>query len=164
MSDLTEDSVNHLWTLSVPQIHPWALIVVDEDATAGTYTLAVPVLPEWHSSPDVMHGATQSSTSRRPSTSSPSSACRRRSKRRTRNCARRVWRKATARWAAWNECLHAWLSLSRTYSPMQKSTCILQKLKSRNINSRAKQISSQLLQSLLKEWHWFDHIQELRCI
>lgn len=24
------------WTLSALQLHPWALIVVDEDATAGT--------------------------------------------------------------------------------------------------------------------------------
>ncbi|KAF8635224.1 hypothetical protein AX17_003999 [Amanita inopinata Kibby_2008] len=29
-----EESVNHLWTLSALQLHPWALIVVDEDATA----------------------------------------------------------------------------------------------------------------------------------
>lgn len=29
-----EGSVNHLWTLSALQLHPWALIVVDEDATA----------------------------------------------------------------------------------------------------------------------------------
>ena len=28
--------MNHLWTLSALQNHPWALIVVDEDATAGT--------------------------------------------------------------------------------------------------------------------------------
>ena len=30
-----EEGVNHLWTLSALQLHPWALIVVDEDATAG---------------------------------------------------------------------------------------------------------------------------------
>lgn len=28
-----EEGVNHLWTLSALQLHPWALIVADEDAT-----------------------------------------------------------------------------------------------------------------------------------
>lgn len=36
LSKAIEDGVNHLWTLSALQLHPWALIVVDEDATAGT--------------------------------------------------------------------------------------------------------------------------------
>jgi glucosamine-6-phosphate deaminase len=30
------DSTVRQWTLSALQLHPWALIVVDEDATAGT--------------------------------------------------------------------------------------------------------------------------------
>ncbi len=36
LSMAIEHGVNHLWTLSALQTHPWALIVVDEDATAGT--------------------------------------------------------------------------------------------------------------------------------
>ena len=36
LSMAIEHGVNHLWTLSALQMHPWALIVVDEDATAGT--------------------------------------------------------------------------------------------------------------------------------
>jgi glucosamine-6-phosphate deaminase len=35
LSKAIEEGVNHLWTLSALQMHPWALIVVDEDATAG---------------------------------------------------------------------------------------------------------------------------------
>jgi len=35
LSKAIEEGVNHLWTLSALQLHPWALIVVDEDATAG---------------------------------------------------------------------------------------------------------------------------------
>ena len=35
MTSLVEEGINHLWTLSALQLHPWALIVVDEDATAG---------------------------------------------------------------------------------------------------------------------------------
>lgn len=38
LSMAIEQGVNHLWTLSALQTHPWALIVVDEDATAGTGT------------------------------------------------------------------------------------------------------------------------------
>jgi len=38
LSMAIEHGVNHLWTLSALQTHPWALIVVDEDATAGTWT------------------------------------------------------------------------------------------------------------------------------
>jgi glucosamine-6-phosphate deaminase len=38
LSMAIEHGVNHLWTLSALQTHPWALIVVDEDATAGTGT------------------------------------------------------------------------------------------------------------------------------
>jgi glucosamine-6-phosphate deaminase len=38
LSMAIEHGVNHLWTLSALQMHPWALIVVDEDATAGTWT------------------------------------------------------------------------------------------------------------------------------
>ncbi|KAI0272878.1 glucosamine-6-phosphate isomerase [Russula aff. rugulosa BPL654] len=34
LSMAIEHGVNHLWTLSALQTHPWALIVVDEDATA----------------------------------------------------------------------------------------------------------------------------------
>ncbi|THH12673.1 hypothetical protein EW146_g7478 [Bondarzewia mesenterica] len=34
LSKAIEGGVNHLWTLSALQMHPWALIVVDEDATA----------------------------------------------------------------------------------------------------------------------------------
>ncbi|KAH8828174.1 hypothetical protein DL96DRAFT_1464005, partial [Flagelloscypha sp. PMI_526] len=34
LSKTIEGSVNHLWTLSALQMHPWALLVVDEDATA----------------------------------------------------------------------------------------------------------------------------------
>ena len=32
-----EEGINHLTTLSALQQHPWALIVADEDATAGEY-------------------------------------------------------------------------------------------------------------------------------
>lgn len=34
LSQAVEGGVNHLWTLSALQTHPWALIVADEDATA----------------------------------------------------------------------------------------------------------------------------------
>lgn len=34
LSKAIEEGVNHLWTLSAVQLHPWALIVTDEDATA----------------------------------------------------------------------------------------------------------------------------------
>lgn len=34
LSQAIEGGVNHLWTLSALQTHPWALIVADEDATA----------------------------------------------------------------------------------------------------------------------------------
>ncbi|KAJ3517258.1 hypothetical protein NLJ89_g622 [Agrocybe chaxingu] len=43
LSKAIEDGVNHLWTLSALQLHPWALIVVDEDATADR-----PLLAELH--------------------------------------------------------------------------------------------------------------------
>jgi len=33
LSKAIEEGVNHLWTLSCLQLHPWALIVADEDAT-----------------------------------------------------------------------------------------------------------------------------------
>ncbi|TEB37446.1 glucosamine-6-phosphate isomerase [Coprinellus micaceus] len=33
LSKAIEEGVNHLWTLSALQTHPWALIVADEDAT-----------------------------------------------------------------------------------------------------------------------------------
>jgi glucosamine-6-phosphate deaminase len=33
--------VNHLTTLSALQLHPWPLIVADEDATAGVYIILV---------------------------------------------------------------------------------------------------------------------------
>jgi len=38
---LVEEGVNHLWTLSALQLHPWALIVVDEDATAELHVKTV---------------------------------------------------------------------------------------------------------------------------
>ena len=34
-----EEGVNHLTTLSALQLHPWPLIVADEDATAGGYCI-----------------------------------------------------------------------------------------------------------------------------
>lgn len=34
LSKAVEEGVNHLWTLSALQLHPWALIVGDEDATS----------------------------------------------------------------------------------------------------------------------------------
>ncbi|KAG8989801.1 Glucosamine-6-phosphate isomerase (Glucosamine-6-phosphate deaminase) (GNPDA) (GlcN6P deaminase) [Tulasnella sp. JGI-2019a] len=34
LSKAIEEGINHLWTLSALQQHPWALIVADEDATA----------------------------------------------------------------------------------------------------------------------------------
>ncbi|KAJ3786331.1 glucosamine-6-phosphate isomerase [Lentinula aff. detonsa] len=34
LSKAIEGGVNHLWTLSALQLHPWALVVADEDATA----------------------------------------------------------------------------------------------------------------------------------
>ncbi|KAG2015803.1 glucosamine-6-phosphate isomerase [Coprinopsis cinerea AmutBmut pab1-1] len=36
-----EDGVNHLWTLSALQNHPWALMVVDEDATLELHVKTV---------------------------------------------------------------------------------------------------------------------------
>ena len=36
-----EEGVNHMWTLSALQLHPWALIVVDEDATAELHVKTV---------------------------------------------------------------------------------------------------------------------------
>ncbi|TFK23683.1 glucosamine-6-phosphate isomerase [Coprinopsis marcescibilis] len=36
-----EEGVNHLWTLSALQMHPWALIVVDEDATLELHVKTV---------------------------------------------------------------------------------------------------------------------------
>jgi len=33
------------WTLSALQLHPWALIVVDEDATAGSWQFNLPIQP-----------------------------------------------------------------------------------------------------------------------
>jgi len=36
-----EEGVNHLWTLSALQLHPWALIVVDEDATLELHVKTV---------------------------------------------------------------------------------------------------------------------------
>lgn len=41
LSKAIEEGVNHLWTLSALQMHPWALIVADEDATAGVYLCLV---------------------------------------------------------------------------------------------------------------------------
>ncbi|KAG8914494.1 Glucosamine-6-phosphate isomerase (Glucosamine-6-phosphate deaminase) (GNPDA) (GlcN6P deaminase) [Tulasnella sp. 418] len=39
LSKSVEEGINHLWTLSSLQNHPWALIVADEDATAGMMKL-----------------------------------------------------------------------------------------------------------------------------
>jgi glucosamine-6-phosphate deaminase len=74
LSMAIEHGVNHLWTLSALQTHPWALIVVDEDATAGTGTCArieavLMIMAHW-----------QSCASKPSNTSSPSSASKRRSK------------------------------------------------------------------------------------
>ncbi|KAF8151746.1 hypothetical protein B0H34DRAFT_138351 [Crassisporium funariophilum] len=41
LSKAIEEGVNHLWTLSAVQMHPWALIVVDEDATAELHVKTV---------------------------------------------------------------------------------------------------------------------------
>ncbi|KIM74002.1 hypothetical protein PILCRDRAFT_824731 [Piloderma croceum F 1598] len=42
LSKAIEGGVNHLYTLSALQMHPWALIVVDEDATSGMPPLDIP--------------------------------------------------------------------------------------------------------------------------
>ncbi|KAF8070417.1 glucosamine-6-phosphate isomerase [Lyophyllum atratum] len=41
LSKAIEDGVNHLWTVSALQMHPWALIVVDEDATSELHVKTV---------------------------------------------------------------------------------------------------------------------------
>jgi len=41
LSKAIEEGVNHLTTLSALQLHPWALIVVDEDATAELHVKTV---------------------------------------------------------------------------------------------------------------------------
>ena len=41
LSKAIEEGVKHLWTLSALQLHPWALIVVDEDATAELHVKTV---------------------------------------------------------------------------------------------------------------------------
>jgi len=41
LSKAIEDGINHLWTLSALQLHAWALIVVDEDATAELHVKTV---------------------------------------------------------------------------------------------------------------------------
>ncbi|KAF5345300.1 hypothetical protein D9758_008450 [Tetrapyrgos nigripes] len=41
LSKAIEEGVNHLWTLSALQQHPWALIVCDEDATAELHVKTV---------------------------------------------------------------------------------------------------------------------------
>ncbi|GBE80529.1 glucosamine-6-phosphate isomerase [Sparassis latifolia] len=41
LSQAIEHGVNHLWTLSALQLHPWGLIVVDEDATAELHVKTV---------------------------------------------------------------------------------------------------------------------------
>ena len=40
LSMAIEHGVNHFWTLSEQRMHPWAPLVVGEDATAGTGTCA----------------------------------------------------------------------------------------------------------------------------
>lgn len=39
-----EEGVNHLTTLSALQLHPWPLIVADEDATAGGCTVPISLI------------------------------------------------------------------------------------------------------------------------
>jgi len=41
LSKAIEEGVNHLWTLSALQLHGWALIVADEDATAELHVKTV---------------------------------------------------------------------------------------------------------------------------
>ncbi|KAG5727784.1 Glucosamine-6-phosphate isomerase, partial [Termitomyces sp. T112] len=41
LSKAIEDGVNHLWTVSALQMHPWALIVADEDATSELHVKTV---------------------------------------------------------------------------------------------------------------------------
>ncbi|KAG9311990.1 hypothetical protein JVU11DRAFT_7261 [Chiua virens] len=41
LSKAIEEGVNHLWTLSALQLHSWALIVVDEDATSELHVKTV---------------------------------------------------------------------------------------------------------------------------
>ncbi|KAF7965178.1 hypothetical protein HWV62_45246, partial [Athelia sp. TMB] len=41
LSKAIEEGVNHLWTLSALQLHPWSLIVVDEDATSELHVKTV---------------------------------------------------------------------------------------------------------------------------
>ncbi|KAG8730975.1 Glucosamine-6-phosphate isomerase (Glucosamine-6-phosphate deaminase) (GNPDA) (GlcN6P deaminase) [Ceratobasidium sp. 414] len=41
LSKAIEEGVNHLWTLSALQMHPWSLIVCDEDATAELHVKTV---------------------------------------------------------------------------------------------------------------------------
>jgi len=41
LSKAIEEGVNHLWTVSALQMHPWALIVVDEDATSELHVKTV---------------------------------------------------------------------------------------------------------------------------
>jgi len=41
LSKAIEEGVNHLWTLSALQLHPWALIVIDEDATVELHVKTV---------------------------------------------------------------------------------------------------------------------------
>ena len=41
LSKAIEEGVNHLWTLSALQMHPWALIVTDEDATSELHVKTV---------------------------------------------------------------------------------------------------------------------------
>ena len=67
LSMAIEHGVNHLWTLSALQTHPWALIVVDEDATAGTGKVCV-------TARRVDDHLFQSCASKRSNISSPSSA------------------------------------------------------------------------------------------
>ncbi|KAG6837803.1 Glucosamine-6-phosphate isomerase 1 [Arthromyces matolae] len=41
LSKAIEEGVNHLWTVSALQTHPWALIVTDEDATSELHVKTV---------------------------------------------------------------------------------------------------------------------------
>ncbi|KAG6879166.1 Glucosamine-6-phosphate isomerase 1 [Termitomyces sp. T32_za158] len=41
LSKAIEEGVNHLWTVSALQMHPWALIVTDEDATSELHVKTV---------------------------------------------------------------------------------------------------------------------------
>jgi len=103
LSMAIEHGVNHLWTLSALQTHPWALIVVDEDATAGTGGRPVRGVRR------LLMIMAQSCASKRSNTSNPSSASRTRSKLLEQNSQRKrqVGRGTEHRLRAYNSGSHA---------------------------------------------------------